>query len=127
MSGKQSLTIPTLTGIGFTIINFGDVQFVSGLRLVAKEGSDITLGYFHAGRNAHFLDLSVLMGFNLAVGPVGINAIQVVYDGGSMSRWFGNPNGFPKTQRLAEFDRITALEVSFDVRNLVSHPLASLQ
>lgn len=108
---KQSALIPSgLSRIAFTM---GD-SFVTGLRLISDNHTEICLGYTN---NEHqlFLEVTTVCGFVLAVGSRGVQAIQIIDNNGHASRWFGNPRDAPVTKRLTAFETITALDVGVDV------------
>ena len=111
--GKAYLFIPNaLSKIAFSIIRSGEADYVVGMRLSGVEEEDRQLGY--KGNEIAF-EVTALRGFAVAVGPRGIQAIQVICDDGTRSSWFGRPESSPITERLVRTERIAALEVEFDV------------
>ena len=84
------------------------------MRLTTSDDADIRLGYLAEG-NETFVEVTVLKGFVLAMGPRGIRAIQVIGVDQHTSKWVGCPTESPVTERLACCEFISALEVGFDV------------
>ena len=120
---KQCAPIPgDLSKIAFSIVAAGDVTYITGMRLMTSDDADIRLGYLAEGNEA-FVEVTVVKGFVLAMGPRGIRAIQVIGVNEHTSKWFGCPTESPVTERLAGCESISALEVGFDVSPLLV-PLA---
>ncbi|KAL9131737.1 MAG: hypothetical protein Q9217_000412 [Psora testacea] len=121
---EQYTPIPdSLSKLAFSIIGAGDTTYVVGLRLVSGQGIDICLGYIAEGKEL-FLEVKVLRGFIVAIGPRGIRALQVISGDGTRSRWFGCPKNSPITERLRGPKSIAALKVGFDGYKLVTLGLA---
>ncbi|KND89435.1 hypothetical protein TOPH_05811, partial [Tolypocladium ophioglossoides CBS 100239] len=97
----------------------GNVQYVSGLRLIAGSGKYAQLGY-ESGTFEHIRALPDFQGFNLAVGPRGLQALQVCKGHEQPSRWYGTPDNGPKTIQLAAAGPVAGLEAAFDECKLVS-------
>jgi len=116
---KVRIFIPEdLSGVAFYISEIGSIEYVTGMRLIRSQGADVHLGYCERGKE-QFLEVTVLKGFILAVGSGGIQALQVITGEGNVSQWFGCPEESPKTQRLAHFRSIGALEAAFDVSDIL--------
>ncbi len=109
-----------LSKISFSISSVGSVSYVAGIRLIAKKGPDMCLGFVSKGKEA-IHEVTTLRGFVLAAGSRGIHALQVINEVASPSEWVGCSNNSPITERLARFDSIAALEVGFDVRKQFIH------
>ncbi|WEW59724.1 Protein gts1 [Emydomyces testavorans] len=113
---KQSAIIPSgLSRIAFSFT----ANSVTGIRLILNNHTDICLGYINNGDQL-FLETAAVCGFILAIGPQGVQAVQVIDNNGHASRWFGSPGDAPVTERLRAFEVITALEVGLDGYKLVS-------
>ena len=116
---KQRASIPSdLSRIAFSIIAAGNMTYVTGIRLITSNDTEIRLGYV-AESNEVFLEVTAVKGFVLAIGPRGIRALQVVSANRYISKWFGRPTESPVTERLAGFESISALEVGLDVSPLL--------
>ncbi|PNY29109.1 Uncharacterized protein TCAP_00984 [Tolypocladium capitatum] len=116
---KEGTGIPDrLFQLTVSFVYVGNVQYISGLRVIASSGKHAQLGY-ESGTFEHIRALSDFQGFNLAVGPRGLRAIQV-YRGHEQSRWYGTPDDCPKTIRLAAVGPVAGLEAAFDECKLVS-------
>lgn len=109
-----------LSKISFSISSVGNVTYVAGIRLITEKGPDICLGFVSEGKEV-IREATALRGFVLAAGSRGIHALQVVSENASLSKWVGCPNNSPITERLARFNFIAALEVSFDVSTRLHH------
>ena len=117
---RQCASIPSnLSRIAFSIIAASDVEYVTGLRFVAGDDTDVRLGYISEG-NELFLKITAVRGFILAMGSRGIRALQVISSDGQVSKWFGCPKDSPVTDRLAGSDCVSALEVGVDVSLIIS-------
>ncbi|KAF3481447.1 uncharacterized protein GIQ15_04206 [Arthroderma uncinatum] len=113
---KQRAMIPSgLLRIAFSIT----ANTITGLRLIADNHEDICLGYVKE-EDQLVLEVTVVCGFILAIGSRGVHAIRVIDRTGRTSRWIGNPNDTPITERLTGFQAITALEVGVDGYKVVS-------
>ncbi|KAH0538229.1 hypothetical protein FGG08_005148 [Glutinoglossum americanum] len=123
---KQCASIPSdLSRIAFSITAAGNIEYVTGMRFITSSNADIRLGYMAEG-NEHFLEVTAVRGFVLAIGPRGIRALQVIIGDGHASKWFGCPRDSPVTERLANFGSISALEVGVDGYKIVSLAIATL-
>jgi hypothetical protein len=112
---SQRSSIPTLLRqiVVFTI-SLGNTTYITGLRFIYNRGSEVCFGY-RKGREST-LELTGIHGLIVAVGLRGIHALQFISPTGQLSQWFGDPNGVPKTRRLAIYRPVVALEAGFDVR-----------
>ncbi|KAI9767966.1 MAG: hypothetical protein M1840_005278 [Geoglossum simile] len=123
---KQCASIPSdLSRIAFSITAAGNVEYVTGMRLITSNDTDIRLGYIAEG-NELFLEVTAVRGFVLAMGPRGVRALQVISSGGRASKWFGCPKDLPVTECLVGFESISALEVGIDGYKIVSLATATL-
>jgi hypothetical protein len=112
---SQYTSIPTLLcRIVVSTVSIGTATYVTGLRFISNQETEICLGYTN-GRELS-LETTGLQGFIIAVGSRGIHAIQFVTPTRQLSQWFGNPKGVPITRRLVSYKPITALKAGFDVR-----------
>ena len=119
---EQQISIPSLLSqIAFSVIQLGDAEYITGMRLVPSQGKAIQLGY-RAERKELFLNITSLTGFILAVGSRGIQGIQCISGDGRTSQWLGCPLEAPKTRRLAVSGSISVVKAGFDV----SRPLLIL-
>ena len=105
-----------LERIGITTISFGALDYVTGIRLLAKGGPDACAGYQSDGDEILY-PLRGLRGFNLAVGPGGIRALQVIDHDGCSSPWIGRAAGIPISERLVGSESLESLMVTIDVCN----------
>lgn len=109
-----------LSKIGFSISSVVNVSYIAGIRLITEKDPDICLGFVSGGKEV-IHEVRTLRGFILAAGSRGIHALQVVNEDARPSEWIGCPNNSPITERLARFNFIAALEVSFDVSTRSHH------
>jgi len=121
----QRLVFPvnSISEIAASTVHLSGAVYIAGLSLTATNGEVLHVGYTAAGSGSRIrLEKASLMGFNLAVGPSGIHALQTVSwrdEPTQVSAWLGRPNDGPKTQRLSAIvgpnDRAMALKLGFDV------------
>ena len=118
----QRTLIPTLLRqVAISTISIGNATYVTGVRFIPNEGSEVHVGYTAEGRKSflntadRFLAATGVRGFILAMGSRGIQALQIITCAGQLSQWFGCPDGLPRTRRLATSKSVVALEAGFDV------------
>lgn len=111
---KQTSIPDLLSQIVFSVIRLGDTEYIAGMRFISSQGEAIQLGYWAEGGELS-LNVTLLAGFNLAVGSRGVQAIQCITGDGQTSQWFGCPYRAPRTRRLAVCGRVTAIKTGFDV------------
>ncbi|KAI9880165.1 MAG: hypothetical protein M1830_004984 [Pleopsidium flavum] len=126
---ERTVSLPkSMTGLFVSTIYFSDTQYVTGLRFVQHNESDVCLGYNVPGEEV-FLDLDChsdgenlggFSGFQIAVGPRGIQALAVVSSTGRVSTWAGHPEGVPRMCLMARFKHISALKGGFDGFKMVT-------
>ncbi|KAH8692355.1 hypothetical protein BGW36DRAFT_44910 [Talaromyces proteolyticus] len=117
---KQSTYLPKdLVQIAFSVTEAGVTGYLAGIRFTSKDGSHICLGYIAKDKEL-YLDIATLKGFVLAMGPRGIQALQVINCDGRISRWFGCPSNSPVTERLVCSEVINALEIGLDGYKITS-------
>lgn len=130
---SQRVAIPAdgMARIGTWTIRHGGATYIAGLSITPRSGQILRLGYTAAAAapGGTCIDLdndAVLTGFNVALGPAGIHALQAVSSGSrggtagvQLSAWLGNPEDGPRTERLSAVvadGKIMVLEFGFDVR-----------
>lgn len=102
-----------ITQTGIATVDAG-ISNVTGINIVGRDGGNVQMvGY--GFENQAVIEAEELYGFRAAVGVGGVRALQVVREGGEVSRWIGRPDGMPQTHRLVADRPITGLRVSFDV------------
>ena len=111
---QYTLVPDNLSKLAFSIIEASDGTYVVGLRLIYDPVMDICLGYIAEGKEI-FVDVKVLRGLVVAIGPRGIRALQVINGEKTRSRWLGCPRNSPITERLRGSGSTAALKVGFDV------------
>lgn len=116
LSRTQSIAIPdALACIILYTAAFGDGQYVVGMSLVTAAGDSVRLGY--SSRSEHFVKLTQLWGFRVAMGSRGVQALQcITKPTDSESPWVGSTDDVPRTERLVLSNRVVGMEVGFDVR-----------
>jgi hypothetical protein len=124
----QRTSIPILLRqVVVSTILIGNATYVTCVRFIPNEGPGVYLGYTAEGKISssntadQFMDTTGILGFILAIGSRGIQALQFISYTGQLSQWFGRPEGLPQTRRLATSKSITALEAGFDVRATSFH------
>ncbi|KAM3482561.1 hypothetical protein MY8738_003910 [Beauveria namnaoensis] len=104
---------PDITKIGITIVNAGVWNYVTGIRLIGRDGNEHAAGYVSKDKDV-LCHLSQLHGLRVAMGPGGVRALQVVAEGQQVSKWIGNIEGVPQSDRLVVGAPITSLSVTLD-------------
>ncbi|KAM3430203.1 hypothetical protein MY4824_007809 [Beauveria thailandica] len=104
---------PDIIKIGITIINAGVWNYVTGIRLIGRDGDVHAAGYVSKDRDV-LCHLSQLHGLRVAMGPGGVRALQVVGEGQQASKWIGSIEGVPQSDRLVVGAPITSLSVTLD-------------
>lgn len=102
----------------FSTVNIGDIFYVSGMRFVSTEGSSHCFGYV-SPETSVALEVESVKGFILAMGSMGLHALQVISNDDSVSKWIGSPLDSPITKRLACIGSVGFLKIGIDV----GHPL----
>ena len=115
--GEARAVVPrSLSRIAISVIQAGEGDYVAGLRLISAEDGDQQIGFLAETKERSFaVTADALRGFNVAVGPRGIRALQVVCQGGTQSPWFGRPQNTPITERLVCATPVVGLDALFDV------------
>ena len=93
-------------------VHLEDATYISGLKLLGEAGQCIQLGY--NGNVTRVMRLNGLLGFNIALGDDGIEAIQFITHSWLPLPWLGNHEGVPQTSRLVEPSQITKITAGFD-------------
>lgn len=114
---QQCISIPrSLAQITFSTVHVGYTEYISGIRLISSEGATTEFGYW-SEKKVYSTNITSLLGFHVAVGSRGIQALQVIADEQHTSQWMGCPDECPKTRYLAVCNPVKALKVGFDVSN----------
>ena len=100
--------------IGITIADMGDWDYVTGIRLMDRNGDEQIIGY-RSNENEIVCDVTALQGFKVAMGPGGVRALQVIGHENQASGWVGRIDEVPRSERLMSDAPISSLSVSFDV------------
>ncbi|KAL2177347.1 uncharacterized protein P884DRAFT_277600 [Thermothelomyces heterothallicus CBS 202.75] len=116
----QSVAIPdNLARLSVSTAAFPDGGYIVGMSLSTLAGDHIRLGY--CSPSEHFVELSHLWGFRLAIGSRGLQGLQCIAGpAGSGSPWLGYLDDVPQTDRLLVAGRIMGLEAGFDGCKMVS-------
>ncbi|OAX82684.1 hypothetical protein ACJ72_02962 [Emergomyces africanus] len=122
----QAARLPSeISQIAVSLVTLNDKQYVSGIRLSARKGPGVDMGYIMPGSEI-VLDLesekgtsATLSGFITAVGPNGIHALRATTLEGILSKWAGCPGATPVTLRLCTNEGISHLKCAFDGFKLV--------
>ncbi|KAJ5336465.1 uncharacterized protein N7506_004487 [Penicillium brevicompactum] len=73
------------------------------------------------------LDVEGVKGFILAMGTMGLHALQVISNDDSVSQWIGSPRDSPLTRRLADIGSVERLRIGIDGFKIVSFAAAPLE
>ena len=115
---KKAIYIPeSLNAIAVSISREFDVTHVTGIEFLSDHHQTIRLGHIIPGsRMIH--DTKHFIGFEVAVSERGIHALRIITQNNSTSLWIGETYSASITNRLILEQKVDALEVGFDVRNL---------
>jgi hypothetical protein len=105
-----------LRGLGITIVTLGPLDYVTGIRLIGKDGKAKIAGYTSSSREVIFA-IKALHGFVTAMGPGGLRALQIVSQGGQFTQWIGRSEKVPNSERLVSRACVKSLKVTIDVSN----------
>ncbi|CAG8951381.1 hypothetical protein HYFRA_00007293 [Hymenoscyphus fraxineus] len=108
-----------LSKIAFSLSTVGTICYISGIRLISRSGSNVCLGLI-SKTNEIILEVTTLRGFILAMGSMGLHALQVIQEDSRVSKWVGFPGNAPLTERLIGFRCIDFLQVGCDGFKIVS-------
>lgn len=98
----------------FSTVNIGDIVHVSGMSFISKEGISHCFGYM-APEASVVLEVESVKGFILAMGSMGLHALQVISNDDHVSKWIGSPRHSPITRRLARIGSVGCLKIGIDV------------
>ncbi|KAF2808301.1 uncharacterized protein BDZ99DRAFT_391143 [Mytilinidion resinicola] len=116
-----------LTAVFISFIDFGDNQYISGIRFQQHDKVDTCLGYIQRSHES-ILDSVCPMGneghlhisgFILAMDLRGIRGISLLTIGG-VSKWLGEHEGIPKKRLTIGAGRVQLLKAGFDAMKIVS-------
>jgi hypothetical protein len=111
-----------LTPVFISFVDFGDKQYLSGIRFQQRDELDTCLGYIQR-RHESILDSVCLIGdeghlhvsgFILAMDLRGIRGISLITIGGA-SKWLGEHEGIPKKRLAIRAGSVQLLKAGFDV------------
>ncbi|KAJ4312435.1 hypothetical protein N0V84_009927 [Fusarium piperis] len=107
--------------VSVSLVHTGMGIFVSGLVFTYQDGGHDALGYIHQDQSVpiRFSTPQRIQGWQLALDTLGVRAIAVVTEDGTVSPWAGEPGGFP-AWHLAEDEGISAVRAEFDAFKMVS-------
>ncbi|KAI9732187.1 MAG: hypothetical protein M1834_004284 [Cirrosporium novae-zelandiae] len=126
---SRTVNVPSkLAAVCVSIIWFYDVHYITGLRFVEEGGDIVDMGYILSDDmiTLEIKDLSGgessnhLRGFQLGIGPRGIQAIALVTGDGRVSKWVGRPQNLLRTRLLSGGQHIKELKGNFDGFKMVS-------
>ncbi|PGH01864.1 hypothetical protein AJ79_07801 [Helicocarpus griseus UAMH5409] len=132
----MSLASAAVVAIYVSMVRFGDVEFVSGLRFVDACGDVVELGYVIPGKEICLEardplsdtndrdDDDSFVRFHLAVSTNGIRALAGATASGSMTAWAGSPQHLPRMRILLPFGGFTRVRGAFDGLKLISLGIA---
>lgn len=95
------------------------MTFITGVRITPAGESYVLVGYLNPGGEQTFSvadkEAESVVGFNLAVGPYGIHALQGIFSDKSTSHWIGIPEGVPRGRLVGPDGIVHGLKAAFDV------------
>ncbi|KAI2629534.1 cyclin-like F-box [Hypoxylon sp. NC1633] len=99
--------------IGIALVNTGIWDYVTGIRIVDRDGHEQMAGYAF-DKNEIACDVTALHGFRVAMGPGGVRALQIMSQGRQACRWIGRTDGVPQSERLVTEAPVVDLSVTLD-------------
>ncbi|TPX26265.1 hypothetical protein DIZ76_011727 [Coccidioides immitis] len=113
---------PNVTKIGVSTIHDGRESYVTGMQVISEGSQPLQIGYMNPiSARQVFAEITSLEGFTVAVGPGGIQAVQMIMGNDCQSGWLGRPDEEAAvTRRLAAGEPISALAMGFDGYKMVS-------
>ncbi|KAK2813868.1 hypothetical protein FQN50_000269 [Emmonsiellopsis sp. PD_5] len=116
LSDPQKTILPSMISrIGASIVQIGNVSYVTGICFTSREGRTVSLGYF-APTTTTYVDVHGVKGIIPSTGLRGICAIQILSgDDNILSPWLGCPSRGAKTRRLCFDEPISGISARFDV------------
>ncbi|KAK2750029.1 hypothetical protein FQN55_002747 [Onygenales sp. PD_40] len=114
-SNPQKTIVPSMISrIGASIVQIGDVSYVTGICFTSREGRTVSLGYF-TPTTTTYTDVHGVKGIIPSTGLWGICAIQILNaDDNTLSPWLGCPSRGAKTRRLCFDEPISGISARFD-------------
>ncbi|KID67149.1 F-box domain containing protein, partial [Metarhizium hybridum] len=107
--------------LAFSTTRLDNVQYIAGIRIRRQSPDrDACLGFSTHGQEIYLDITETILGFNLAAGATGIQAIHCVLKNGKTLGWIGNPSDLPKTQRLVVSTSIKSIKAGFDSFKMAS-------
>lgn len=111
----------SLKTIALSFIQVGEHSYLSGLRLESGNGEVVQVGYRASTEHTVELGSKTLTGIRLSIGPRGMRGVQFITNRSSdCSRWYGQVDDLPQTNRLVLQTPISAIEAGLDVSNFCS-------
>ncbi|KAJ4137275.1 hypothetical protein NW768_002857 [Fusarium equiseti] len=110
-----------VTQVSVSLFDTPDGPFVAGLSFVDHNGQVAHLGYCHP-RNIVDIELPVaqrIQGWEVAHDALGVGAIAVVAQDGTVSSFAGNPDGIPR-KLVVSSEGVSSIQASFDAVKLVA-------
>ncbi|KMU75613.1 hypothetical protein CISG_05016 [Coccidioides immitis RMSCC 3703] len=94
---------PNVTKIGVSTIHDGRESYVTGMQVISEGSQPLQIGYMNPiSARQVFAEITSLEGFTVAVGPGGIQAVQMIMGNDCQSGWLGRPDEEAAvTRRLA--------------------------
>ncbi|EJP66353.1 F-box domain containing protein [Beauveria bassiana ARSEF 2860] len=100
--------------IGIAMVNTGIWDYITGIRIIRKaDGQEQFAGFaFDSGEVLY--SVAALHGFNVALGPHGVRALQIVGPQRDACSWIGRTEGVPISELLGVKKSVNRLRVTCD-------------
>ncbi|KAM3455409.1 hypothetical protein MY3296_002389 [Beauveria thailandica] len=100
--------------IGIAMVNTGIWDYITGIRMIGKvDEQEQFLGFaFNSGEI--LCSVAALHGFNVAMGPQGVRALQIVGPRRDACSWIGRTEGVPISESLVASKSVNRLRVTCD-------------
>lgn len=117
---RMSIT-PGAVTITVSILNNGNWDYLTGIKLVDSSGELQTVGYMWPQQQMT-VQMAGLHGFRVGMGCSGVRALQAIGPNQTEARWMGRIGLVPCSDRLVLTEPVAVIEVKIDVRvTIIGH------
>ncbi|KAM3533954.1 hypothetical protein MY4038_002832 [Beauveria bassiana] len=100
--------------IGIAMVNTGIWDYITGIRIIGKANGQEQFSGFVFDSGEILCSVAALHGFNVAMGPQGVRALQIVGLRRDACSWIGRTEGVPISESLVASKSVNRLRVTCD-------------
>ncbi|KAM3553587.1 hypothetical protein ARSEF4850_006846 [Beauveria asiatica] len=100
--------------IGIAMVNTGIWDYITGIRIIGKVDEQEQFSGFAFNSGEILCSVAALHGFNVAMGPQGVRALQIVGPRRDTRSWIGRTEGVPISESLVASKSVNRLRVTCD-------------